>query len=175
LGFGGLGLGFSSDLGESRPGKRRGAASIESRTSSSESERELLRRGDVRAAAVYPFRLDQSDHSEASCHCVRSCRLMGERSKRSRRRVGERGRAGVMHAGVVGVASTDSLLSIKPMSESPKSVSFRCPLALISILSGFRSRCMMRLVWRYSNARTISAMYCRAQSSGSAPSSCNKV
>jgi len=42
-----------------------------------------------------------------------------------------------------------SVRSMTPTQDSPKSVSFTCPLALISRLSGFRSRWMMPCVQTY--------------------------
>lgn len=50
--------------------------------------------------------------------------------------------------------------------DKPKSVSFICPIEVISKLSGFKSRCTIPYEWRYSRASTTSAVYILAISKG---------
>ena len=50
--------------------------------------------------------------------------------------------------------------------DKPKSVSFICPMEVMSKLSGFKSRCTMPYEWRYSRASTTSAVYILAISKG---------
>ena len=64
-------------------------------------------------------------------------------------------------------------LRTNPKYDSPKSVSFTWPSALMSMLSGLRSRWMTPSEWQYSRASTVSAAYVRATASSRRPWTCS--